>query len=467
VTNNNLNKKFFTEEDSPVPLIPTDTAWDNMHQKLEQEMPEEKKRRLFFWIPPFIGILFTVLLTGAAVIIWWGQHISKTFQVKNENGTVQYHELKDSVAVSTSAKNNSGTVNSKDAQPVATDNKSIASSRNIESPVNANNNTGRTVAKENKRRAGVRTDTINTRKAKDIQQTFSPVPTLTANDQNGDKSYLKKRPKRNGYHPEKSSMPVRSVTAREENDGTLPFVFSQQMVVTDTIAVQTERSLPGVLFQSPTKADSVRKKAFWVGAGVQWNMPVPFAGYNYYLKGPDGKDQAYRLLLPGVWLAINKNRQRIMATVNPFVSAPMPAKDYGTGMVSINDSMQVFAHKRMIKMFGYQVGLQYAYRLTGHWWLGGGVDGNWWRKGLVLAKQPDSFSFRNLFLYAVNPKTEEKMTGFQMSANLALAYQFKDWEAVMQVSTPFSTTIKGTPSPIWLRLGVRWRLMNRRIQREK
>jgi hypothetical protein len=467
VTNNNLNKRFFTEEDSPVPLIPTDMAWDNMQLKLKQEMPEEKKRRLFFWIPPFFGFLFFVLLTGTAVIIWWGQHISKTLQVKNENGTVQYPELKDSIAASAPVNNNSGTVNSRDAQPVAT------SSKNNEVPVNANDNAGSMAAKGNKQPTGILADTrisrrltaLNTRKAKNIQQPFSSVPTLTAHDQNGEITYLKKKPKRKRYHPEKSNRPVTSATAREEGDGTLPFVFSQQIVETDTIAVQTDRSLPGVLFQSPAKIDSIRKNAFWVEAGVQWNIPVPFNGFRYYLKGADCNNQVYRLALPGVWVSVSKNRQRIMATVNPFVTAPMPDKNFGTGMVSINDSMQMYSNKRMLKMFGYQVGLQYAYRFASRWWLGGGIDGNWWRKGLVQAKSVDSVAISKPFLYAVNPKTEEKITSFQMSANIALGYQYKDWEALMQVSTPFSKTIKGISSPVWLRLGVRWRLMNRGIQR--
>lgn len=475
MSNNNLNRKFFTEEDSPVPLIPTNSAWDHMHKKLEQEMPEKKKRRLFFWIPPFVGILFTVLITGAAVIIWWGQHITKTLQVKNENDTVQYPELKDSVSASISLNNNPGTVNTRDAQPVEADNKNIASSKNNKSPVNANDNAGSIAAKGNKQPTGVLADTrisrqlpaLNTFKAKNIQQPFSSVPTLTANDQNGDIIYQKKRPNRKWYHPGKSSRPVTSAKAREEDNGILPLFFSQQIVVRDTIAVKTDRSLPGVLFQSPAKIDSVRKNAFWVEAGVQWNIPVPFNGFKYYLKGADGKNQVYRLVLPGVWVSVNKNRQRIMATVNPFITAPMPDKNFGTGMVPINDSMQVYSSKRMIKMFGYQAGLQYAYRFTGHWWLGSGIDGNWWRKGLVLAKSVDSSAINKAFLYAVNPKAEEKITSFQMSTNLALGYQYKNCEAIMQVSTPFSKTIKGISSPIWLRLCVRWRLMNRGVQRDE
>lgn len=115
-------------------------------------------------------------------------------------------------------------------------------------------------------------------------------------------------------------------------------------------------------------------------------------------------------------------------------------------------------------MFGYQAGVQYAYRITDRWWLGSGIDGNWWRKGLMLVKPVDSFSFIKPFLYTVNSKTEEKITNFQLSANIAMGYQYKDWEAVMQISTPFNKTIEGISSPVWLRLGVRWRLMNKRIQ---
>jgi hypothetical protein len=224
--------------------------------------------------------------------------------------------------------------------------------------------------------------------------------------------------------------------------------------------VQANRPLPALLFPQPT-TDSSRKKKFWIEAGLQWNVQVPFEGYNYYLKGPDGNNQFYRLLLPGIWGAVNRNRHRLIVVVNPFVSAPLPAKKYGDGMVPVTDSFSLFGHKKMVKMFGAHGQLQYAYRLTSRWSLGAGVDATWWNKGLVLANPPDSGIGFKPFLYYIKPK-EEGIKTFQMSASLSLSYQFKAGEGILQISQPFNKTIQGVPSPVWLRLGIRWRLLNRK-----
>lgn len=71
VNENNLHKRIFTEQESPVPLVPPDTAWDHMHTKLEQEMPQKKKRRVLGWITPIgcAGWLLGGLLAGGT--IWW------------------------------------------------------------------------------------------------------------------------------------------------------------------------------------------------------------------------------------------------------------------------------------------------------------------------------------------------------------------------------------------------------------
>jgi hypothetical protein len=64
------------------------------------------------------------------------------------------------------------------------------------------------------------------------------------------------------------------------------------------------------------------------------------------------------------------------------------------------------------------------------------------------------------FLYSVNASKEDKMRSFQLSGNIQLSWQHNAWEGVMQISSPFNATIKGVPSPIWFRVGVRWRLLN-------
>ena len=117
-------------------------------------------------------------------------------------------------------------------------------------------------------------------------------------------------------------------------------------------------------------------------------------------------------------------------------------------------------------MFGYQASLQYEHKLGGHWWLGGGISANGWTKGLVYARPADSNFIYKPFLYSVNTKEEAGVRSFQMSANGSLGCQFKALEAILQVNVPFNETIKKEQSPLWIRVGVRWRLMKKQVQCE-
>jgi hypothetical protein len=95
VTDNNLNKKYFTEEDSPVPLIPTDIAWDHMRQKLNNEMPDKKKRRFFIWIPHVGCALFTLLAVGV-ISLWFFYRSAASSHLKKKNAIAQVNQSKDS-----------------------------------------------------------------------------------------------------------------------------------------------------------------------------------------------------------------------------------------------------------------------------------------------------------------------------------------------------------------------------------
>ena len=39
--------KPFTEAESPIPLLPTDEAWQNMQQKLDEQLPEKRGGKFF------------------------------------------------------------------------------------------------------------------------------------------------------------------------------------------------------------------------------------------------------------------------------------------------------------------------------------------------------------------------------------------------------------------------------------
>ena len=404
MTDKQFNKPFFTEANSPVPLIPADMAWDAMEKKLDGE---KKKRRFIIWIPLRTAGLLSVLLTGAAIVIWWAK------------------------------------------QPASV---KLPGSHKLPAYVHQHAPLADTV---NHQPAG-----INTQKANKGKSPFISTPILTATDHGHNTAPVYRHARGPVFEPEKNRF-VKERARLEDDDNTLPFAFPKRTGMTGSILVQANRPLPGLLFPQPA-IDSSRKKKYWVEAGLQWNIPVPFEGYNYYLKGPDGNNQFYRLLLPGIWGAVNSNRHRVIAIVDPFISAPLPAKTYEDGRVPVTDSFSLLGHKQMVKMFGAQAQLQYAYRLTGRWSVGAGMDATWWNKGLVLAKPIDSNTFKP-FLYSINPKKEEGIKAFQMSASLALSYQFKAGEGILQISKPLDKAVPGVSAPVWLRLGIRWRLLGRKM----
>lgn len=420
MSDNNLDKKFFTEADSPVPLLPPDMAWSNMEQKLNAE--NRKKRGFFFWLFPITGL--AVLLMGAGALIWWMPHRSKTVLIKS--GSTEPVKS-NNVTVN---KSTQGTVKITDVQHTATvieqaDNTAIATTKQTDLP---------------------KTERINNEpiagkyKAKNKKRTLREKPKLTAADVADD-------------YPEKRSSFVKDKAMQGETDKTLPFAFPKQIRLTDSILVRANRPLPASLFQGPVHADSNHKKDVLVQAGLGWNVPVTANEHNYYAKGPDGSNQLYRLLLPGAWISLNKNKQRLIAAVNPFFTAPASEK--------VDDSIRIF-DKQTIKTFGFQAGIQYGYQVTRHWWVGGGMDANWWKKGLVFARN-DSMG---TYLYSVNLKKEKLVPDIQISANVTTGYQFKACEGFLQLSIPFNKKIKGLPEPVWVQLGLRWRLLNLKCKRQ-
>jgi len=412
VTDNNLNKKYFTEEDSPVSLIPTDAAWDHMREKINTEMPDKKKRRFFIWIPP-VGCAMFILL-GAAVLSLLFYHHTATFSHSNKKNAIAFT------------------------------NQSIDSSLNKRS-VTSNENS---IQKE---------QSHDRHKHLISEQTPPKRTTLTANSATGSM-----RQSATQHFRKKTTKRVERGPLEEPIETNPEPLWPSSTVLSNSasISIEAKRSLPVALLSPAPSPDSTHKTNLFFSAGLEWQVPVPFNGFKYSLKGPDGKDQLYRVLLPGVWLSANKGRQRIIATVNPFVNMPMPDKNYGLASVLLDPARSVIVNKRMVKIFGCQAGLSYSYQFQDHWRVGARVDGNWWKKALVLA-QPNDSSGTKPFLYSVNAKDEEKMKSFQLSGNIQLSWQRNAWEGLLQLSTPFSTTLRGIPSPVWLRLGVRWRLFGR------
>jgi len=427
VTDNNLNKKFFTETDCPVPIIPTNAAWNDMREKLEAQMPaEKKKRRLLFWIPLMERIGLTLLLVGASATIWLTYH----HKVAKNNG--EY------ASAHTDATSKSEIEQHTDSNKSAATDITVPQQSNTITANNINNEKWQEIAAESPPKVTL----LNLQK-----------PILTANNSQSQRV----RQRRQVANLAKKSTATDASQEQELHiSRLLPVALPHPLVVENSIDVQSYNMLPGKLLSSATGKNKPPKKAIDIEAGIQWQWPVPFSYSDYYFKGPGGNNRPYRLLLPGGWLAITKNKQRLMVSVNPFMSTSMPGNSK-TGALLIDSSGLMIGHKSMIQMFGYTVGVNYAYQVQSHWWVGAGINANWWQKGLLLAKPVDSLSNFKPYLYTVNARKEEGIRSFQVSTGIELGYQHNAWQAVLQVNRPLNATINNLPTPVWWHVGVRWR----------
>jgi len=411
VSENNLNKKYFTEEDSPIPLIPTDMAWENMLEKLNP--PEKRKRRMFFWIPPVGCATFVFLLLAGGMIMWW-QQAKKPEVLLSQKNTTEANAKK---------------------KTTYTHDRSL----------NAENDTMPPIA---------------------TQQTVTNKTTRTADYGSGAKQQPEKMHRARVFNQRnrKGIDPVASKNRQSEYSSSFSFSWPHIIDATgDTaISVQIARALPVDLFPKQPSPDTVRTKQYIVSAGLQWQIPVPFTGTDYYFKGPDGGSQPYRLFIPGVWLGIEKGKHQLIAHFIPFASTPLPNRSYERGLVRTTDSL--VAYKSMVKTFGLQTGLYYHYQLNKNWWIGAGIDGNWWKKGLVLAD--DTLGYKP-FLYSTTPKKENKLTPFQLSTGIETGVRIHTWEGILQLNRPWNATLKGLQPPVWLRVTVRYQLGQIRVGRLK
>ena len=72
---NELNKKFFNEEELPVPVPPTDLAWKQMQERLDEEMPYGKKRKKRF----YLFLLLLALLVGLFIFLNYNKNKSNFY----------------------------------------------------------------------------------------------------------------------------------------------------------------------------------------------------------------------------------------------------------------------------------------------------------------------------------------------------------------------------------------------------
>lgn len=424
-----FNNNFFTEENSPVPLISPDQAWEAMQVKLNNLTPGQRKRRMILWLPPVGCALLLLLLLGGGYGIW----MYTTRQPSQGDQDKSTEHLTAPVV----------TKNKEPRLQKPTNNTATQKQPDMLSYHNTSRSSGNT---------GVAEKVLLTSK------TTAPIQPVLRRNSVMRSSGLRQEPKL----PEEETVPslasASAVPANILRPSTVAGTHYQA-----SISVWPARApKPGWLPGEPISDGSSGKQPahkYVFAAGLQVEIPDPVSAIDVYFKNPDVKDRFYQPLIPGIWASLSKNRHRFTAEFKPFASALLPNRPFDTTLYTIPGTGIIGIRQRaMLKVFGMQMGINYSYQVRKHWWLGAGLTVSAWHKALIYEDFQDD-SLMNLHsLYGVKRSEASYLHTFQPGAMIQLGYQKNAWEGMLQLESPFNATAKGGPHPVWIRLGLRWRI---------
>ncbi|MDF2187181.1 hypothetical protein [Paraflavitalea sp. CAU 1676] len=427
---------FFSEENSPVPLVPPDEAWATMRARLDAPAPVEKRRSTLLWWTPLRYAALLLLILCAGFLLW---------QI-NQDSTRESRRNQGPPASGGIVDNNDSTGRPVPAADAAS------------TPDNEHNQEGpqQQARQHDKPPAHASEATITSdRAAVHAANEISTAASGNATD------HIARTNRLITEKIMKAAIPVTASTLKDSN--TLHFTQVAGTHFYASIRVQPFRySFPGWLpegrsMQNPSGNTPARQRGLAIG--IQAELQVPLPSNNVYFKNTALKDRFYQPVIPGVWLSYVKNRHRFSAELKPFASALLPDAAYETSM----DASGTRTKKTLAKVFGMQAGLGYARPVAQHWWLGGALTASFWKRGLVnKVPYPDS-AFEKPVIEMVHRRSLPALQSFQPGAAVQVGYAWRDLEAMLQVEVPFTTTAKGGPLPVWTRLGLRWRVWQPRL----
>ena len=428
-----MNKKkihnIFLEDDLSIDIPSSDLAWENMQGRLNKK---EKQRPVIVW-KWFYLFTFLFILFGAG---WWLLQTNHSVSRKSTTKKILQKQIDN-----TPGKNEKNTL----------------------------------------------TERKLSQRVGDKQQTVDlPVDRLTKNDisvskQHADLFRKEKVPtssrQNNRLNPSrgKKSKPMQhseSVSKRPdylEKDDISKNNIDTGYIQNSTVDIMKPDSVAKAKINATASEKEEAPDEKIMQAGLLWSFQLPINSSYRYFAGPNGTSQPYRVLLPGIWVSLQAERSLFTLQVNPFATSVLSNKPFAITNTT-NGSDFIIESRTLHKVFGTTAGIDFDYNVKEKWWMGGHMQGNFWRTGVAFMKGEKinastgvpSVIYENN--YTLNDSAWAGFTKFQLGTGVQLMYKTPQWQAGIRFDFYLQPLIekKGQKNATNTQVFIRWPLYSDR-----
>lgn len=200
---------------------------------------------------------------------------------------------------------------------------------------------------------------------------------------------------------------------------------------------------------------------------LQWQPPIPLSGSTHYLSGPNGNNQVYRLLIPGIRAVRKWNANSISLDLTPFT-----AQMYNDPLIRENKSTNADSSINKIKTtlrkeFGASIALLYHRRIFEQWQVATGIQFNYWMNRSTDVQTTRYPLWSSNGTDSSNRLVKESIQWQQWKIPLEVYYNAPRWQAGVRVEIPLNinrsdSIIASIKAPVQLQLMLRYKLLTRR-----
>jgi hypothetical protein len=200
---------------------------------------------------------------------------------------------------------------------------------------------------------------------------------------------------------------------------------------------------------------------------LQWQVSAPLSGSTYYLSGPDGNNQLYRLLAPGIRAVRKWNARAVSLDLTPFTAQTYNDPKMRESSHRNADSTTTREQLTLHKEFGASGAILYHHRMFNQWQVAAGVQLNYWltRSGDLQTTHYPPWGGSATDSGRANVK--ESIQWVQWKVPLEVYYDARRWQAGLRVDVPLNinrsdSSTARIKTPVQLQLMLRYKLLPRR-----